>query len=74
MCVCGPGFLELNFVDQAGLELRNPPANPPASASQVLGLQACATAPSKQTIFLHFFLPVLGWGGDPVVDCLAGMK
>jgi hypothetical protein len=27
------------FVDQAGLELRNPPA----SASQVLGLKACAT-------------------------------
>jgi hypothetical protein len=26
-------------VDQAGLELRNPPA----SASQVLGLKACAT-------------------------------
>jgi hypothetical protein len=28
-----------HFVDQAGLELRNPPA----SASQVLGLKACAT-------------------------------
>jgi hypothetical protein len=27
------------FVDQAGLELRNPPA----SASQVLGLKVCAT-------------------------------
>jgi hypothetical protein len=31
--------LELNFVDQAGLELRNPPV----SASQVLELKACAT-------------------------------
>jgi hypothetical protein len=31
--------LELIFVDQAGLELRNPPA----SASQVLGLKVCAT-------------------------------
>jgi hypothetical protein len=31
--------LELTFVDQAGLELRNPPA----SASQVLALKACAT-------------------------------
>jgi hypothetical protein len=31
--------LELTFVDQAGLELRNPPA----SASQVLGLKACTT-------------------------------
>ncbi|GAB1296956.1 Predicted gene 11032 [Apodemus speciosus] len=28
-----------HFVDQAGLELRNPPA----SASQVLGLKACTT-------------------------------
>ena len=27
MCVCGPGFLELNFVDQAGLHLRDPPAS-----------------------------------------------
>jgi hypothetical protein len=33
--------LELTFVDQAGLELRNPPA----SASRVLGLKACATTP-----------------------------
>ena len=31
-----------HFVDQAGLELRNPPA----SASRVLGLKACATTPS----------------------------
>ena len=31
--------LELNCVDQAGLELRNPTA----SASRVLGLKACAT-------------------------------
>jgi hypothetical protein len=31
-----------HFVDQAGLELRNLPA----SASQVLGLKACATMPS----------------------------
>ena len=31
--------LELTFVDQAGLKLRNPPA----FASQVLGLKACAT-------------------------------
>jgi hypothetical protein len=34
-----------HFVDQAGQELRNPPA----SASQVLGLKACATTPG-----LHF--------------------
>jgi hypothetical protein len=37
-----PGCPGTHFVDQAGLELRNPPA----SASQVLGLKACATTPS----------------------------
>ena len=35
-----PGCPGTHFVDQAGLELKNPPA----SASQVLGLKACATA------------------------------
>ena len=34
-----PGCPGAHSVDQAGLELRNPPA----SASRVLGLQACAT-------------------------------
>jgi hypothetical protein len=34
--LCSPGT---HFVDQAGLELRNPPA----SASRVLGLKVCAT-------------------------------
>jgi hypothetical protein len=34
-----PGYPETHSVDQAGLELRNPPA----SASQELGLKACAT-------------------------------
>jgi hypothetical protein len=33
-----PGLPGTHFVDQAGLELRNPPA----SASQVLGLKVCA--------------------------------
>jgi hypothetical protein len=37
-----PGYTGTHFVDQAGLELRNPPA----SASQVPGLKACATTPS----------------------------
>jgi hypothetical protein len=37
--LCNPGCLGTHSVDQAGLELRNPPA----SASQVLGLKACAT-------------------------------
>jgi hypothetical protein len=37
--LCGPGCPGTHSVDQAGLELRNPPA----SASQVLVLKACAT-------------------------------
>jgi hypothetical protein len=37
--VYSPGCPGTHFVDQAGLELRNPPS----SASQVLGLKACAT-------------------------------
>jgi hypothetical protein len=35
--LCSPGCPGTHIVDQAGLELRN------ASASQVLGLKACAT-------------------------------
>jgi hypothetical protein len=37
--LCSPGCPGTHSADQAGLELRNPPA----SASQVLGLKACAT-------------------------------
>jgi hypothetical protein len=37
--LCNPGCPGTHSVDQAGLELRNPPA----SVSQVLGLKACAT-------------------------------
>jgi hypothetical protein len=43
-----PGCLETHFVDQAGLELRNPPA----SASRVLGLKACATTPGWKVILM----------------------
>jgi hypothetical protein len=39
--LCSPGCPGTHSVDQAGLELRNSPA----SASQVLGLKACATMP-----------------------------
>jgi hypothetical protein len=39
--LCSLGCPETHSVDQAGLELRNPPA----SASQVLGLKVCATTP-----------------------------
>jgi hypothetical protein len=41
--LCSPGCPETHFVDQASLELRNPPA----SASRVLGLKACATTPGS---------------------------
>jgi hypothetical protein len=37
--LCSPGCPGTHSVDQVGLELRNPPA----SASQVLGLKACTT-------------------------------
>jgi hypothetical protein len=36
--LCSPGCPGTHSVDQAGLELKNPPA----SASRVLGLKACA--------------------------------
>jgi hypothetical protein len=39
--LCNSGCLGTHSVDQAGLELRDPPA----SASQVLGLKVCATTP-----------------------------
>jgi hypothetical protein len=42
-----PGCPGTHSVDQAGLELRNPPA----SASQVLGLKACATTPGSNIEF-----------------------
>jgi hypothetical protein len=50
-----PGCPGTHFVDQAGLELRNPPA----SASQVLGLKACATTPSLnffKKIFIYYYI------------------
>jgi hypothetical protein len=47
VCVCVSVYLsltvlEFTLVDHAGLEL----GDPPASASRVLGLKACATIPS----------------------------
>ena len=42
--LCIPGCPGTHSVDQAGLELRDLPA----SASQVLGLQACATTVQPQ--------------------------
>jgi hypothetical protein len=43
-----PGCPGTHSVDQAGLELRNPPA----SASWVLGLKVCATTPGSR-LFLE---------------------
>jgi hypothetical protein len=51
--LCSPGCPGTHFVDQAGLELRNPPA----SASQVLGLKACATT-AWQQMFLDVVIPI----------------
>ena len=45
--LCSPGCPGTHFVDQASLELRNPPA----SASRVLGLKACPTTPGGSRIF-----------------------
>jgi hypothetical protein len=39
--LCSPGYPGTHFIDKAGLELRNLSA----SASQMLGLKACATMP-----------------------------
>jgi hypothetical protein len=50
--LCSPGCPETHSVDQAGLELRNPPA----SASQVLGLKACATTPSFNNVYYFCFI------------------
>jgi hypothetical protein len=52
--LCIPGYPRTHFVDQAGLELRNPPA----SASQVLGSKACATT-SQLFLILKSLLTVL---------------
>jgi hypothetical protein len=47
-----PGCPGTHSVDQAGLELRNPPA----SASQVLGLKACATTARHQGYFQPYVI------------------
>jgi hypothetical protein len=46
--LCSPGYLGIHSVDQGGLKLRNLPA----SASQVLGLKACATTAQQCVFFL----------------------
>ena len=45
--LCSPGYPGTHSVDQAGLELRNLPV----SASQVLGLRACATTAQHAWVY-----------------------
>jgi hypothetical protein len=56
-------------VDQAGLKLRNPPA----SASPVLGLKACATTPGMMSLFKGLLIVKSFYTGQPsyVVTCCA---
>jgi hypothetical protein len=62
--LCSPGCPGTHSVDQAGPELRNPPASP----SQVLGLKACATTAWPLLTFLSFcaksFTSVKFWISD----------
>jgi hypothetical protein len=51
-----PGCPGTHFVDQAGLELRNPPA----PASRVLGLKACATMPGYSMLEILTVLILCG--------------
>jgi hypothetical protein len=50
--LCSPGCPGTHSVDQAGLELKNPPA----SAFQVLGLKACAITPGLVCDFFKEFI------------------
>jgi hypothetical protein len=45
--LCSPGCPGTHFVNQAGLELRNPPA----SASQVLGLRQAPPMPGGNLVY-----------------------
>jgi hypothetical protein len=50
--LCSPGCPGTHSVDQADLKLRNSPA----SASQVLGLKACATTARLGILFLTTYV------------------
>jgi hypothetical protein len=58
--LCSPGCPGTHFVDQAGLELRNPLA----SASQVLGLKACATTARWPLALLEAYSARINTGGS----------
>ena len=49
--LCNPRCPGTHSVDQAGIELRNVTA----SATQVLGLKACATTPGWKVIFVSVY-------------------
>jgi hypothetical protein len=49
--LCSPGCPGTHSVEQAGLKFRNPPA----SASQVLGLKACATTAQQPLVLSSAF-------------------
>jgi hypothetical protein len=59
--LCSPGCPGTHSVDQASLELRNPSG----SASQVLGLKACATtAQLFLKIYLFMYMSALSLSSD----------
>ena len=52
--LCSPGYPGTSSVDQAGLELKDPPA----SASQLLGSKAGVTSPGGGTFLIITRLPL----------------
>jgi hypothetical protein len=61
-----PGCPGTHSVDQAGLELRNPPA----SASQVLGLKVCTTLPGWASLLVSGLAVWLELPSLPSVDAV----
>jgi hypothetical protein len=55
--LCSPGCPGTHSVDWAGLKIRNPPA----SASQILGLKVCATTARLSFKFLTFIYICMYW-------------
>jgi hypothetical protein len=53
--LCSSGYPGTHSVDQAGLELRNLPA----SASQVLGLKACATTAQLYITYIYMHISII---------------
>jgi hypothetical protein len=68
--LCSPGCPGTHFVDQAGLELRNPPA----SASRVLGLKACATTPGLNFLLKIYFFHYIYVCGCVSHECVGAFK